>query len=393
MSIQTLDKIFKPQRIALVGVTPNPKSVGGKILTNLVGGGFRGRRLPRQPRRARPSWASPASRDVADLPKDARPGHHLRRRRPGARPRPGMRRGGHPAASSSSRPASGRAGPEGKALEDEIRGSPPPLRRHADHRAQLPGHHLARAASSTPASPRPCPGRGTSPSSPSPGALCTSVLDWAVEEKIGFSHFVSIGNTLDVDFGDLIDYFGEDEETKSIILYIESIDRRPEVHDRRPGLRPDEAHRRLQGRPLPGIRRRRPPPTPAPWPARTPSTTRPSSASAWPASSTSARSSTVAELVGRHKVPQGARPGHRHQRRRPRRHGHRRPDRGGRRPGPPLRRNDGQARTRASRRMWSRRNPVDVLGDAKSKLVAKAVRIVLQTPASTPSSSSSRPRP
>ena len=57
------------------------------------------------------------------------------------------------------------------------------------------------------------------------GALCTSVLDWAMEGKIGFSHFVSIGNTIDVDFGDLIDYFGDDESTKSIILYIESITR------------------------------------------------------------------------------------------------------------------------------------------------------------------------
>jgi acetyltransferase len=55
------------------------------------------------------------------------------------------------------------------------------------------------------------------------GALCTSVLDWAREEKIGFSNFVSIGNTVDVDFGHLIDYFGEDESTKSILLYIESI--------------------------------------------------------------------------------------------------------------------------------------------------------------------------
>ncbi len=55
------------------------------------------------------------------------------------------------------------------------------------------------------------------------GALCTSVLDWAIEGKIGFSYFVSVGNALDVDFGDLIDYFGEDDATKSIILYIESI--------------------------------------------------------------------------------------------------------------------------------------------------------------------------
>jgi acetyltransferase len=57
------------------------------------------------------------------------------------------------------------------------------------------------------------------------GALCTSVLDVAIEGKIGFSHFVSIGNTIDVGFGDLIDYFGADEGTKSIILYIESITR------------------------------------------------------------------------------------------------------------------------------------------------------------------------
>src|SRR5512136_2991014 len=42
MNIQTLDKIFKPQRIALVGVSPNPKSVSARILANLIGGGFRG---------------------------------------------------------------------------------------------------------------------------------------------------------------------------------------------------------------------------------------------------------------------------------------------------------------------------------------------------------------
>ena len=55
------------------------------------------------------------------------------------------------------------------------------------------------------------------------GALCTSVLDWAIQEKVGFSHFISIGNSIDVGFADLIDYLGEDEQTKSILLYIESI--------------------------------------------------------------------------------------------------------------------------------------------------------------------------
>ena len=55
------------------------------------------------------------------------------------------------------------------------------------------------------------------------GALGSAVLDWAVSRDIGFSAFVSLGSMLDVDFGDLIDYFGEDPETKSIIIYLESL--------------------------------------------------------------------------------------------------------------------------------------------------------------------------
>jgi acetyltransferase len=55
------------------------------------------------------------------------------------------------------------------------------------------------------------------------GALGTSVLDWAVSRDIGFSAFVSLGSMLDIDFGDLIDYFGVDTQTKSIIIYLESL--------------------------------------------------------------------------------------------------------------------------------------------------------------------------
>jgi len=55
------------------------------------------------------------------------------------------------------------------------------------------------------------------------GALGSAVLDWAISRNIGFSAFVSLGSMLDVNFGDLIDYFGEDPETKSIIIYLESI--------------------------------------------------------------------------------------------------------------------------------------------------------------------------
>ena len=55
------------------------------------------------------------------------------------------------------------------------------------------------------------------------GALCTAVLDWSLKEKVGFSAFVSIGSMLDVNWGDLINYFGSDPLTKSILIYMESI--------------------------------------------------------------------------------------------------------------------------------------------------------------------------
>lgn len=55
------------------------------------------------------------------------------------------------------------------------------------------------------------------------GAICSAILDLAFKERIGFSHFVSIGSMLDVDFGDMIDYLGNDSSAKSILLYIESL--------------------------------------------------------------------------------------------------------------------------------------------------------------------------
>ncbi|HJZ47970.1 MAG TPA: bifunctional acetate--CoA ligase family protein/GNAT family N-acetyltransferase [Roseiflexaceae bacterium] len=55
------------------------------------------------------------------------------------------------------------------------------------------------------------------------GALCTAVLDWSLRENVGFSAFVSIGSMLDVGWGDLIDYLGDDPQTQSIVIYMESI--------------------------------------------------------------------------------------------------------------------------------------------------------------------------
>jgi len=55
------------------------------------------------------------------------------------------------------------------------------------------------------------------------GALCTAILDWSFREHVGFSAFISIGSMLDVGWGDLIDYLGDDPYTKCIVIYMESI--------------------------------------------------------------------------------------------------------------------------------------------------------------------------
>jgi acetyltransferase len=55
------------------------------------------------------------------------------------------------------------------------------------------------------------------------GALCTAILDWSLSENVGFSAFISIGSMMDVGWGDLIDYLGGDEQTTSIVIYMETI--------------------------------------------------------------------------------------------------------------------------------------------------------------------------
>jgi acetyltransferase len=55
------------------------------------------------------------------------------------------------------------------------------------------------------------------------GALCSAVLDWSVKQNVGFSYFVSVGDMTDIGFHDLIDYFGNDPDTRSILIYMETL--------------------------------------------------------------------------------------------------------------------------------------------------------------------------
>ena len=79
------------------------------------------------------------------------------------------------------------------------------------------------------------------------GALCTAVLDWSLQAMVGFSAFISIGSMLDVGWGDLITYFGNDPRTTSIVIYMEIDRRSAQLPQRRARSLPDQADHRHQG--------------------------------------------------------------------------------------------------------------------------------------------------
>jgi acetyltransferase len=220
VNVHNLDCIFKPKRIALIGVSANPNSVSGKVLTNIAGSGFQGVVYPISAEHEA-VMAMPCFPDLAGLPKLP----DLAVICTAAKLVPEwVRKCGEAGINGIIIMSSGfkETGEEGRKLEDQIKAERSKFKNMRIIGPNCLGiivPELNLNVSFANDSPR----KGSIAFISQSGALCTSVLDWANEEKIGFSSFVSIGNTIDVDYGHLIDYFGEDENTKSIILYIESV--------------------------------------------------------------------------------------------------------------------------------------------------------------------------
>jgi acetyltransferase len=55
------------------------------------------------------------------------------------------------------------------------------------------------------------------------GAIVAGMIEWAAQRAIGFSAVFSVGDQIDVDFGDLLDFFAVDRTTRAIVLYVEAI--------------------------------------------------------------------------------------------------------------------------------------------------------------------------
>ena len=214
-----LDVIFSPKSVALIGATEREGSVGRTILWNLMTNSFGGTIFPINPKR--PSiMGIKAYPSIGEVPEKV----DLAIIVTPARTVPGIIRECVEAGVKGAIVISAgfkEIGPEGVKLEQEILSEA----RRGNMRiigpnclgVMNPISGLNATFASSMARP------GTVGFISQSGALLTSILDWSFRENVGFSSFVSIGSMLDVDWGDLIYYLGDDPRTKSIVIYMESI--------------------------------------------------------------------------------------------------------------------------------------------------------------------------
>ncbi len=214
-----LDVFFKPKSVAVIGATETAGAVGRAILWNLISSPFGGTVYPVNPKR-KAVLGIRAYQTVLDLPERV----DLAVIITPATSVPDVVRD---CASKGIRGAviisAGfrETGASGRALEDRV------LENARQGNMRLIGPNCLGVM---------CPSSGLNATfAPSiahkgsvalisqSGALCAALLDWSLKEQVGFSALVSIGSMLDVGWGALIDYLGNDPHTRSIVAYMESI--------------------------------------------------------------------------------------------------------------------------------------------------------------------------
>ncbi len=220
MSVHNLEHLFNPHRVAVVGAGREPSQLGHIVLRNLVDAGFDGVVYPINPGRESVSGIQ-AYPSIAETP--AKPELAIVCT-PAASVPEVVRACGERGVPAIAVLSAGfrEAGAEGCELERLVREE---LERHEGMRLLGPnclGLIVPRLAlNASFAKTMPIDGHIAFVSQS--GALATSVVDWAAAQQIGFSQVVSVGNTLDVDLGDLIDYLAQDAHTHAVFLYIETV--------------------------------------------------------------------------------------------------------------------------------------------------------------------------
>ncbi|WP_373716896.1 GNAT family N-acetyltransferase [Roseateles sp.] len=213
MTQRHLDRLRSPQSVAVFGASDKPARVGTTVWRNLVAGGFKGRLAPVNPR-LRTLDGQTCFADVETLP--FIPDLAVLCTPPDT-VAPLVARLGARGTRAVAIVTAGLTPHQKQAALDAAR--PHTLRLLGPHCIGLLSPHLGLNASFTQANALPGELALVSQS----GALLTALLDWANGERIGFSHLISLGEHMDVDFGDLLDHLVMDRRTRAILLYIESI--------------------------------------------------------------------------------------------------------------------------------------------------------------------------
>jgi acetyltransferase len=220
MSVRNLQHLFAPASVALVGASERPGSVGATVMRNLPGGGFSGPVWPVNPKHkqvaGRDCYAS-----VAELPQA--PDLALICTPPASVPAIVRQLGerGCRAAIILTAGLGAQRDSAGRSLQQAALDAAHPytLRLLGPNCVGLlvPGIGLNASFAHTDALP------GKIAFVSQSGALVTGVLDWAKSRRIGFSRFISLGDSADVDFGDVLDFLASDGETTAILIYMEDV--------------------------------------------------------------------------------------------------------------------------------------------------------------------------
>lgn len=220
MTTRNLSQMFQPKSVAVIGASNRERRVGTTVLQNIVDGGFKGEIYP-----VNPKYSTLADlkcyRDVGHLPQA--PDLAVICTPPSTVPdliRELGERGTRAVVVLTSGLAR-ETDRHGVTLQDRM------LKNAKPHVLRILGPNCIGLLS-------PCIGLNASFAHmgaragnlafvSQSGALTTAVLDWADAREIGFSHFVSMGDSADVDFGDMLDYLASDPGTDAILMYMESI--------------------------------------------------------------------------------------------------------------------------------------------------------------------------
>ena len=220
MTIRNLDRLFRPRSLAVIGATNRTGAIGNIVMRNILPGGFKGPVMPVTPMLEAVAGVL-AYPDIASLPKV--PDMAVICTPP--EPIPDMiealgARGTRAAIVLTAGLDAVKTVDGMTVTQAMLRAAKPYLFRILGPNclgALVPGAGLNASFSHLPAQ------QGGIAFVSQSGALCTAVLDWAAPRDIGFSHFISVGNMADVDLGDVVDYLASDPGTKAILLYIEGV--------------------------------------------------------------------------------------------------------------------------------------------------------------------------